>query len=130
MNAEQKTTWLAALRSGEYTQGQGRLVSLSEGGVMAHCCLGVLCDLADKAGVVQKKTIAEYSIWYDDDDGALPPSVVQWAGMTDAVPNPIVKYRGVNLSLAELNDGTRTLDGHNFIKLSFAEIADIIEEQL
>jgi hypothetical protein len=37
--------WLAALRSGEYSQGRKHL---KEGG--SFCCLGVLCDLASKRG--------------------------------------------------------------------------------
>ena len=41
MKAEIKTEWVAALRSGEYTQGQGWLKS-ADG---RYCCLGVLCTL-------------------------------------------------------------------------------------
>ena len=38
-----KERWVAALRSGEYTQGQGSLRILD-----SYCCLGVLADLAVK----------------------------------------------------------------------------------
>jgi hypothetical protein len=37
-----KKKWLAALRSGKYKQGSGRL---KRGPY--HCCLGVLCEVAD-----------------------------------------------------------------------------------
>lgn len=41
MNAELKAKWVAALRSGEYRQGQG-VLKTSKG---EYCCLGVLCDI-------------------------------------------------------------------------------------
>jgi hypothetical protein len=46
-NAELRDRWLAALRSGEYEQGQNRLKYRDHDGVVRHCCLGVLCDVAD-----------------------------------------------------------------------------------
>ena len=39
MTPELKAQWIAALRSGEYTQGRGALKT-GDGG---YCCLGVLC---------------------------------------------------------------------------------------
>jgi hypothetical protein len=44
MDAELKSKWVAALRSGEYRQGKYALRSGS-----SFCCLGVLCVLADVA---------------------------------------------------------------------------------
>lgn len=38
-----KARWVAALRSGEYKQGEGQLRRNEE-----YCCLGVLCDVMDK----------------------------------------------------------------------------------
>jgi len=35
-----KLVWLAALRSGDYTQGRDKLFDTESGG---YCCLGVLC---------------------------------------------------------------------------------------
>lgn len=45
MNAEIKAKWLAALRSGRYSQARGRLFNGA-----AFCCLGVLCDTIDHDG--------------------------------------------------------------------------------
>ena len=45
MNPKYKTPWIAALRSGRYQQTVGLL--RGDGG---HCCLGVLCDLANPSG--------------------------------------------------------------------------------
>jgi hypothetical protein len=49
MNAVIKQRWLAALRSGEYKQGQHALRS-DDGDERRYCCLGVLCDLIDPTG--------------------------------------------------------------------------------
>ena len=50
MNKEVKQQWVAALRSGEYKQGKNALRRQYEGEDAEFCCLGVLCDLAVKAG--------------------------------------------------------------------------------
>lgn len=48
LTKEQKTKWVAALRSGKYKQGAGCLRSYNYGYV--YCCLGVLCDIIDPDG--------------------------------------------------------------------------------
>lgn len=42
MDAQKKAEWVAALRSGEYKQGNGRLYCPDEN---SYCCLGVLAKL-------------------------------------------------------------------------------------
>lgn len=56
MNAELKTKWIEALRSGEYIQGTGELCSLDPRGHAEHCCLGVLAEIAgvDRMRLVDK----------------------------------------------------------------------------
>lgn len=44
-----KQLWLDALESGEYTQTKGKLHTDA-----GYCCLGVLCDVAVKAGVLEE----------------------------------------------------------------------------
>lgn len=53
MKADLKQKWLAALRSGDYQQGQGELLDVSDN---AFCCLGVLCSVAG----IERKDI---SLW-------------------------------------------------------------------
>jgi hypothetical protein len=120
MNPEIKADWLSALRSGEYQQGAGRLKIVGEDGEKpSYCCLGVLTDLAAKAGVVE---------WYDlnslggvrEDEGyietgVLPVAVQYWAGLPG---NNVGTYSSETKVLTELND-----DG-----VDFEEIANIIEE--
>lgn len=43
--SEYKDKWIAALRSGEYKQGQGMLCHVGDGETREFCCLGVLADL-------------------------------------------------------------------------------------
>jgi len=47
MVPEIKAQWVAALRSGEYVKGRNHLQKDGK-----FCCLGVLCELAVKAGIV------------------------------------------------------------------------------
>lgn len=46
MNPIIKDKWIAALKSGEYTQGPSRLKIRYDNDEIRHCCLGVLCELA------------------------------------------------------------------------------------
>ena len=122
MNPTIKAEWVAALRSGEYQQGTGTLSMDGE-----FCCLGVLTDIAVEHGVCS---------WVSTEDGlgvnrsgatetsVLPPVVMAWAGLASA--NPEIDLTNTAISepdqhdLAHLND-----DG-----ITFAQIADLIEEQL
>lgn len=143
MNPEIKQLWLESLRSGEYAQTTGALQNLRDG-KSSFCCLGVLCDLAEKAGVTSHEI--EYSEAdsngygiYQDGDGftytaMLPKVVVDWAELEsreifDAsdVPNTNGQLKNrvtvddvSYFALWELNDKA---------KLTFEQIADIIEEQ-
>ena len=131
MNKDIKKKWVDALRSGEYKQGQGRLKNEKN----EYCCLGVLCDLAVKEGVVQEKRVTEPfrahpDYFFDKQDAFLPASVVEWAGlnstgtlvrMGDGIFTVRVEYNEERTSLSALNDAKG---------LTFNEIADLIKEQL
>lgn len=123
MNKEIKEKWVAALRSGDYKQGHGGLSRNRE-----YCCLGVLCDLAVKAGVCKFKAgkagesyLNEDKDEYDGGVNYLPDSVQNWAGIDDS--NPIVgeDKSDANDCLAYRND----VEG-----LNFNQIADLIEKYL
>lgn len=45
MKSEIKTKLVAALRSGDYVQGSGRLMAVDRRGEKTFCCLGVLCSV-------------------------------------------------------------------------------------
>lgn len=103
MREDVKRAWTAALRSGEYIQGNGALVHrIPEGaegeGETRHCCLGVLSDLAAKEGVVERVEDLDGTPYGYRSPGtlienaALPSAVSVWAGLdTDS---PTVKWDG------------------------------------
>jgi len=110
MKPEIKKLWVDALRSGEYKQGKGVLY---DGDDNSYCCIGVLCRLAELAGVPMSKDYFVYPV-------ELPEiEIAEWAGLKTLNCNEFVQLEG-NTRLAVLNDRGK----------SFSEIADIIEEQL
>jgi hypothetical protein len=125
MNQAIKTQWVAALRSRDYKQGR-HLLNSADG----FCCLGVLCDLAVKAGVADwgaPATVAgiagvsyDYVRKCDNKTGVLPEPVQEWAGLETANPWLWVQRAG-DVSMARANDSCG---------LSFPELADLIEVQL
>lgn len=143
LHPEIKTKWLEALRSGEYKQGRSLLHYKTDEGEDCFCCLGVLCDIAAKEGVIDTPTERQADPEIDVDVGAdqvfgyagtttmPPPRVENWAlrkndyrSQAWYVPTPDFEDEdhplrgGDTVSLAELNDEA------NF---TFAQIADVIE---
>lgn len=68
--------WIAALRSGGYTQGKGGLCDKSH----RMCCLGVLCDIIkDEVKIDWRLTAVGYSF---GSYGGVPPNEVrEYVGM-------------------------------------------------
>lgn len=96
---------VAALRSGEYKQAF-RKMKVDD----CFCVEGVIADLYQKS--VEKpynfnRIFADADVW-------------EWATGEVTGCGPIYDYCGVNRSLLDLNDG---------IRLSFEQIADIIEKE-
>lgn len=122
MNPDVKTEWIRALRGNNYVQGTGALryvESLRE----RWCCLGLLCDLAVKAGVIDDPVFEDAGSIYRYGEGnrsSYPPNeVMEWAGI-ETVEAYYYTSGELNLvSLVGLND-------HGF---TFSEIADTIEQE-
>lgn len=108
MNPEIKAKWVAALRSGEYKQGTGKLKNEKN----EFCCLGVLCDTRFK----------EFKDSFNSNtDNSFPSDVViNWAGLEKSDPNIFTKSIGWT-TVSILNDQ---------YFYSFDQIADLIEAQL
>jgi len=117
--------WALALESGLYEQGKGHLVlHHPSSGPPKYCCLGVLCDLANKAGVktpfgaAQENALPGLGGWNFGTNGAnLPDCVTEWAGMDSASGD----------------FGPGSIDSlmiHNDNGDSFPEIAAIIREHV
>lgn len=140
-NRENFQKWVDALRSGAYKQGFGRLYTAEND---TYCCLGVACDLAERAGV---DTNYRDRDWVDRPPGftgvpwrqafTLPEGVAKWLGLDweSNDPNPgkepprtssnrgnprIVKFDGGWRTASEVNDSGNA---------SFAAIADLIEKR-
>ena len=118
MKPEIKEKWVAALRSGEYQQTTEVLHDDN-----GFCCLGVLTELYRQEHGGEWEKISDSSTIYKFVnkfylDGCeteiLPWTVVHWSGLNDQVPHLADNY------ISNLNDSG----------MSFAKIADLIEEQL
>lgn len=129
MNPEVKAAWLTALRSGEYTQGRGKL---NKGG--EFCCLGVLCDIAVKQFDIQvdleevagcgDEECCPPVMTYDGQESFPPAAVLDWSGLRNE--SGILAER---VYVPEAGEYTWALYSANDLGLSFAEIANVIEEQ-
>jgi hypothetical protein len=131
MNADVAKKWVDALRSGDYSQGKGRLCSVTEDDDKYFCCLGVLCDLYERehsdmygiTQVVEEKIDFDYDydikheVYYNHNNLTLPQSVMEWSGIKHGDGTFTSDIEG-ETSLALLNDENG---------LTFDEIANIIE---
>jgi hypothetical protein len=112
MNPQIKQKWVDALRSGDYQQTQRRLHD--ENG---FCCLGVLCDLYGKEHNVEWNLANNgHNYEFQKFESYLPSSVMKWADL---------EYRN-----PPVNDEESTLVRLNDSGSTFAQIANLIEEQL
>lgn len=124
MRQDIKEQWVAALRSGEFNQAR-RYLSIDGG----YCCLGVLCELAYRDGVITERMEfgddGENPVVYDGNLSVLPDSVRDWAGLDDnnpAVPEPVPGIQA--------NYPWKPLSAMNDNGESFAYIAKVIERYL
>lgn len=107
MNAEIKTKWLEALRSGKYKQAQGVLRTADN----TFCCLGVLCD-----------------IMYPDNWGNVLQHSVEFKYLSNR------HFTGLPIGIREEANLSATSEGNlvcmNDTGKSFEKIADYIETDL
>jgi len=131
MNESIRDQWAEACQSGDYEQGRGCLRKTVDG-VEQFCCLGILTDLAVKAGVCE---------WTDEDEDEgrgvvstfpdnvlsskyiettiLPPVVAKWAGLESNTP-----------SIPGMPEGRRGLVALNDSKVPFDVIGKLIKDNL
>lgn len=124
MHAELKAKWVAALREPDRKQIKGALHSSN-----GQCCLGVLCEIVVAEGLIPGLVVdrhdtgfvdvapvdATWIVTYDDQASVLPPEIAELTGLTCTATIP--------------SDSGKTLAGLNDIGRTFAQIADIIEEE-
>lgn len=127
MRAEIKERWIDALLSGDYKQGTGRLRRQGDDdGPDEFCCLGVLCELAVKDGVVERRDpptgVTCYSYGANDDEAdsvVLPESVAAWVGLESLSATYTTND----------SDGEGELTVDNDAGAKFEQIAEIIREK-
>ena len=108
--------WCAALRSGEYNQGQSALNNVTNN---TYCCLGVLCELYIKGG--GKLTT---DLHHED------KQFRTYGGRTGLPPIAVQKWAGMQTANGMYNTPDDNLVNHNDDGLSFDKIANIIEAQV
>ncbi len=113
INPEAKTKIVEALRSGNYPFGR---YALQEGG--CFCAWGVICDVSGKGEWTPSSQKPDLKLF---DGGWMGPSeaVKAWVG--------VVQHSDVMLTINGLTDN---LMSHNDNGVTFAQLADAIEEQL
>lgn len=126
MKQELKNKWVEALRSGDYQQGRSVLRSHDD----KFCCLGVLCDIASKDGILDHEWVAPNSVanrdrdWDDKDP-------FMFNGRQAIIGQDVRDELGMTLGLYPLttkNDGVLDLDNNPIGRpWSFDQIADFIE---
>jgi hypothetical protein len=113
-----RAQWTAALRSGAYQQGNGRLRGQWPGSPHeGFCCLGVLCDVVAPTGWERRRSayISKVDYFHEGAYDVPVPSVCRAAGLPDGDDPDIHSFLG---ELTEAND----VEG-----LTFEEIADVID---
>lgn len=124
MKKEIADIWIAGLLSGEYMQGHNVLTT--ESGL--DCCLGVLCKLAIKAGVISEPIIFGGNHQYGEDGDrsstCLPVKVMQWAGIKTPKGTLPSSFSCPSLP------NTGALSGLNDNGMPFEEIAKVIAENV
>lgn len=103
-----KKRWIAALKGGDYEQGQGYLNRNGK-----YCCLGVLCDISGKGHWKGNDSLNGYYYFTDEFEYSS-------IAMLDTIAYKFDIHNEDEVHLANLND-------QNF---SFDEIADWIEDNI
>ena len=87
VNKENMRLVVAALRSGKYLQGHGRLKEIFKDGTGSrYCCMGVICEVAMEHGValeVKAYPLKDFSesVMFDGSAAFLRKNVLDWLGL-------------------------------------------------
>jgi len=116
-NKENIEHWLAALRSGKYTQGRGCLRSIED----KFCCLGVACDVY--------MTLTGEGKWapssYQPDTYVF---TVDNEIMGSALPQKVKNFYGVSGSNPLIKGGDNAIWLNDSKRVNFNQMADYIGE--
>lgn len=113
-----KQGWVAALRSGEYKQAQGRLMIYDAEGVCSYCCLGLMQKIAD--GKVETVHIGGEEV-----PGALP-SYQWWKAHGVQGATEKLGYYGSTCDLTT----SHLISMNDTLGKTFEEIADYVDKEV
>jgi len=116
-NVQNMTTWVEALESGDYLQGNGQLFDGT-----GHCCLGVLHAIQGGTFVEHAGDIDDPVPWGTEDGDVAFPSVatVAWLGLDEDTHPRNVRVRDVAV------DGPFFASKENDKGTTFAGIAALL----
>lgn len=106
-NPEFQRHWVAALRSGEYEQGNGWLRIGNK-----FCCLGVACDISDEGvWLTDKPSINDfvYASNFEEQFTFLPASVTKRAGLPLELQERLVDMNDAGWTFNEIADAIEVL---------------------
>src|SRR3990167_1473907 len=89
--------WADLLESGMFKQGKHKLEHKEE-----YCCLGILCNMAERKGICKVEREEDHYVSFDDERYNLPDSVRRYAGMKSIYGS--FKGKDGDILLIDLND--------------------------
>ena len=135
MDAELKSKWVAALRSGDFKQGEGMLHNPKED---SYCCLGVLCKVMGAewksvSGTVPDEDEEDGHRYYSYDHVPVLDDRLLSSNDDEELSNAFASEIGIEdqRQLVTLNDGRGKPGEPNYKESQpFSVIADYIEKNL
>lgn len=127
VNKENMRLVVAALRSGKYLQGRGRLKEIFKDSI-SYCCMGVMCEVAMEHGVILATATyplgeSSKSVSFDGSSAFLRRNVLDWLGVGD--------NGELDRDLVIGKDGNETIAAsyaNDELKWDFEQIAASMEE--
>jgi hypothetical protein len=134
MNKERIQKCVDALRSGKYKQGRKALRNIND----EFCCLGVFCDVSKEDLNIdwRLEPTDRECYMFSGSSGVLPNSMLSYLGID--CNNVLIKTTNSKLPISQMEKvGMSYLDREQVslislndrFKLSFEQIADILEEE-
>lgn len=126
MKKEIMEEWVQALRYGNYKQGRDLLCDKNDN----YCCLGVLCDIAERKGIVEShKPAGNYPTQFGENrnDGLLPKEVMEWSGISNEDGLFTTKFK-VTSSAGIPTETNAIVVMNDSGQYDFNQLADIIEK--
>ena len=137
MDQQIKKSWIAALLSGKYKQGQGLLRRCN--GEDVFCCLGVLVDIVTPEDWIKKDScyaVPSPSEYGDDDtnEGELSNDFMSSVGFTEDDQDKLIRLNDGRKFQPSMTGVQRDKQNTDFVEgstpQSFEQIAAYIEENL